>query len=155
MNRLWFRFALCVYALLYAIFLPLILGIEDSYSDYHVLKPILFPIATAGVSLGLWMHRGNSWKLPAALLIVISCFNVTGWPIIHNIAAILFFITSTWIMVTDKRFKIFGILSILAYPILLVNYSFYLFLFEMIQIPILASYHIYRVIYLIKLKKIN
>ena len=46
MGRLWLRFALCVYALMYAICLPLALGIEDSYSDYHSIKPIIFPIIT-------------------------------------------------------------------------------------------------------------
>ena len=152
MNKLWLRFALCVYALLYAVLLPLFLGIEDSYSDYHVVEPVLFPLATIGVSFGLWMHKEIQWKISAVLLIIIALFNVADWPVIHNTAAILFFINSTYIMVKDKRFKIFGILSIFAYPILLVNYSFYLFLFELIQIPILASYHIYRVIYLIKLK---
>lgn len=152
MNRLWFRFALCIYALLYAVLLPLILGIEDSYSDYHVLKPIIFPLATIGVSFGLWMHSEIQWKISAILLIIIALFNVADWPVIHNTTAILFFINSTYIMVKDKRFKIFGILSLLAYPLLLVNSNYYLFLFEVLQIPILASYHFVRVIYLMKLK---
>lgn len=153
MNRLWLRFALCIYALLYAICLPLMLGIEDSYSDYHELNPIIFPLATIGVSLGLWLHRGIEWKIPAGLLIIIASFNVADWPIIHNIAAVLFFMVSTWIMITDKRFRIFGILSIVAYPLLFTEVEESLFLFEVMQIPILASYHVARVLYLLKLKK--
>lgn len=153
MNRLWLRFALCIYALLYAICLPLMLGIEDSYSDYHELNPIIFPLATIGVSLGLWLHRGIEWKIPAGLLIIIASFNVADWPIIHNIAAVLFFMVSTWIMITDKRFRIFGILSLVAYPLLFTEVEESLFLFEVMQIPILASYHVARVLYLLKLKK--
>lgn len=153
MNRLWLRFALCIYALLYAICLPLMLGIEDSYSDYHELNPIIFPLATIGVSLGLWLHRSIEWKIPAALLIIIASFNVADWPTIHNIAAILFFIASTWIMVTDKRFRIFGILSLVTYPLLFTKVEESLFLFEVMQIPILALYHVTRVLYLLKLKK--
>ena len=153
MNKLWLRFALCVYALLYAVLLPLFLGIEDSYSDYHVVEPVLFPLATIGVSFGLWMHKEIQWKISAVLLIIIALFNVADWPVIHNTAAILFFINSTYIMVKDKRFKIFGILSLLIYPLLLINSNYYLFLFEVFQIPILALYHFYRVLYLMKLKK--
>jgi hypothetical protein len=133
--------------------LPLFLGIEDSYSDYHVVEPVLFPLATIGVSFGLWMHKEIQWKISAVLLIIIALFNVADWPVIHNTAAILFFINSTYIMVKDKRFKIFGILSLLIYPLLLINSNYYLFLFEVFQIPILASYHFYRVLYLMKLKK--
>ena len=153
MNRLWLRFALCIYALLYAICLPLMLGIEDSYSDYHELNPIIFPLATIGVSLGLWLHRGIEWKIPAGLLIIIASFNVADWPIIHNIAAVLFFMISTWIMIGDKRFKIFGILSFVTYPLLFTEVEESLFLFEVLQIPILASYHVARVLYLLELKK--
>ena len=153
MNKLWLRFALCVYALLYAVLLPLFLGIEDSYSDYHVVEPVLFPLATIGVSFGLWMHKEIQWKISAVLLIIIALFNVADWPVIHNTTAILFFINSTYIMVKDKRFKIFGILSLLIYQLLLINSNYYLFLFEVFQIPILASYHFYRVLYLMKLKK--
>ena len=153
MNKLWLRFALCVYALLYAVLLPLFLGIEDSYSDYHVVEPVLFQLATIGVSFGLWMHKEIQWKISAVLLIIIALFNVADWPVIHNTTAILFFINSTYIMVKDKRFKIFGILSLLIYPLLLINSNYYLFLFEVFQIPILASYHFYRVLYLMKLKK--
>lgn len=153
MNKLWFRFVLCLYALLYAICLPLILGIENSYSDFHTLEPVLFPIATILVSLGLWLHKGIKWKIPAFLLIIVACFNVVDWPQIHNIAAVLFFISSTWIMHRDKRFKLFGILSILMYPLLWLNVEKSLFIFEAIQIPLLAAYHLARVVYLLKLKK--
>tara|TARA_Y100000385_G_scaffold30523_1_gene28812 strand:+ start:267 stop:734 length:468 start_codon:yes stop_codon:yes gene_type:complete len=152
MGRLWLRFALCVYALMYAICLPLALGIEDSYSDYHSIKPIIFPIITIGVSFGLWLHRGTEWKIPAFLLIVVACFNNDDWNVVHNTAAILFFISSTYIMVKDKRFKIFGIISLLVYPFLLIKIPERLFLFELIQIPILATYHLFRVLYLLKLK---
>ena len=152
MKRLWLRFTLCLYAVMYTIGLPLILGVEDSYSDYHNLKPIIFPIVTIGVSLGLWLHRSREWKLAALLLIIIACFNNEDWTAVHNTAAILFFILSTYIMINDKRFKMFGIISIIAYPLLFLNTEQNLFLFEAIQIPILSTYHLARVIYLLKLK---
>jgi hypothetical protein len=132
--------------------LPLILGIEDSYSDYHQLKPILFPLLTIGVSLGLWLHRSIEWKIPAFLLIIIASFSVTNYPTIHNISAILFFMSSTWIMLFDKRFKIFGIISAILYPTLFIDTEQNLFLFEVLQIPILSFYHFSRVVYLMRLK---
>jgi len=152
MKRLWLRLALCVYAVLYTICLPLILGIENSYSDYHAIEPVVFPIVTIGVSFGLWLHRSYKWKLSALLLIIIACFNNEDWTVVHNTAAILFFILSTYIMINDKRFKMFGIISIIAYPLLFLNTEQNLFLFEAIQIPILSTYHLARVIYLLKLK---
>lgn len=153
MNRLWLRFALCIYAILYTVCLPLILGIEDSYSDYHQLKPILFPLLTIGVSLGLWLHRSIEWKIPAFLLIIIASFSVANYPTIHNISAILFFMSSTWIMLFDKRFKIFGIISAILYPTIFIDAEQNLFLFEVLQIPILSLYHFSRVVYLMRLKK--
>lgn len=152
MKRLWLRFALCAYALLYTICLPLLLGIENSYSDYHNLIPIVFPIITIGVSLGLWLHRNHKWKLPAFLLVIIACFNNNDWGFIHNTAAILFFILSTYNMIGDKRFRFFGILSLIAYPLLFLKSEESLFIFEAVQIPILSTYHLARVIYLLKLK---
>jgi hypothetical protein len=152
MKRLWLRFTLCLYAVMYTIGLPLILGIEDSYSDYHNLKPIIFPIVTIGVSLGLWLHRSREWKLAAFLLIIIACFNNDDWTILHNTSAILFFILSSYIMINDKRFRFFGIVSLLAYPLLFTDIKEKLFIFEAIQIPILSTYHLARVLYLLKLK---
>jgi len=152
MKRLWLRFALCAYALLYTICLPLLLGIENSYSDYHNLIPIVFPIITIGVSLGLWLHRNHKWKLPAFLLVIIACFNNSDWGFIHNTAAILFFILSTYNMIGDKRFRFFGIISLIAYPLLFLKSEESLFIFEAVQIPILSTYHLFRVIYLLNLK---
>ena len=152
MNKLWLRLALCVYALMYTVMLPLILGIENSYSDYHEIKPFVFPIITIAVSSGLWLHKKIEWKVAASFLIIVACFNHVNWPIIHNSAAIIFFIISTFIMIMDKRFSIFGILSAISYALLFINIDQNLFLFEVVQIPLISMYHASRVIYLIRLK---
>ena len=78
--------------------MPLFLGIEDSYSDYHVVEPVLFPLATIGVSFGLWMHKEIQWKISSVLLIIIALFNVADWPVIHNTAAILFSSEDTFLL---------------------------------------------------------
>jgi len=72
---------------------------------------------------------------------------------IHNIAAMIFFITSTWIMLRDKRYGVWGKISLAWYTLLLLMKDGGLFWFEMIQIILIATYHMRRVIHLMRLRK--
>jgi len=152
-NRLWIRLGLCIYAIAYALALPMIFGIQMSYSSYHGNASAWFPLATIIVSLGLWLHRSREWELPAMALITVSCFNCFDWPMIHNIAAMIFFISSTWIMIRDKRYGAWGKISLVCYTLLLLMKDGGLFWFEMIQIILIATYHMRRVIHLINIRK--
>lgn len=152
MSKLWVRLILCVYAMLYGIALPMIFGIQLSYSSYYSNTPTGFALATFLVSLGLWLHRSKEWELPAMALMVVAAFNCYSWPMVHNTAAMIFFIASTWIMIRDKRYGWWGRASIMWYALLLITKDGGLFWFEVIQIQLIATYHMRRVVHLIKLK---
>ena len=152
-NRLWLRLGLCIYAIIYGVSLPMMFGISTSYSSYYTDAPMIFLIMTFVVSLGLWLHRNKEWEIPAMALMVVACFDCFRWPMIHNIAAMIFFISSTWIMLRDKRYGVWGRMSLIWYAILLMIEDGGLFWFEMIQIILIATYHMRRVIHLIRLRK--
>jgi hypothetical protein len=128
-------------------------GMELSYSSYYAIAPSGFALTTFIVSLGLWLHRSKEWEIPAMALMVVACFDCFRWPMIHNIAAMIFFITSTWIMLRDKRYGVWGKISLAWYTLLLLMKDGGLFWFEMIQIILIATYHMRRVIHLMRLRK--
>ena len=148
-TKLWIRLGSCIYAMAYAIGLPIIFGIQDSYSSYHGNSPDWFTIATIIVTTGLWLHRSREWEIPAGALIAVSLFNMFDWPIIHFTAAIIFFVSATAIMMRDKRYGLYGIISLMFYPILMTQGG--LFWFEATQIILVAAYHMRRVLHLIEL----
>lgn len=150
-SKLWIRLGLCCYAIIYGIALPVLFGQQLSYSSYHANAPEWFPIATFLVSLGLWLHRSREWELPGLALMVVAAFNCFTWPMIHNTAAMVFFISSTWIMIRDKRYGMWGRMSLMWYAVLLMTEDAGLFWFEVIQIQLIATYHMRRVIHLIGL----
>ena len=152
-RLLWFRFGLTCYAMAYALALPMAFGIQGSYSSYHAVAPIIFPLATTIISLGLWLHRSKEWEIPAIALVVVSLFNMFEWPMIHNTAAMAFFMSATAIMIRDKRYGLYGIKSLLFYPLLMIIEDGGLFWFEAIQIVLVAAYHMRRVLHLIELNK--
>ena len=151
-SRLWFRLGLCIYAIVYGIQWPLMHGVELSYSSYYAIAPTGFALTTLLVSLGLWLHRSKEWEMPAMALMVVAAFNCFTWPMIHNTAAMVFFISSTWIMMQDKRYGYWGRMSLMWYALLLITKDGGLFWFEVIQIQLIATYHMRRVVHLIKLK---
>ena len=116
-SRLWLRLILCCYAIVYGIGWPLIHGMELSYSSYYAIAPTGFALTTFLVSLGLWLHRSKEWEMPALALMVVAAFNCYTWPMIHNTAAMVFFIASTWIMMRDRRYGYWGRMSLMWYAL--------------------------------------
>jgi len=150
-NRLWIRLGLCIYAIVYGIQWPLMHGVELSYSSYYAIAPTGFTLTTLLVSLGLWLHRSKEWEMPAMALMVVAAFNCYEWPMVHNIAAMAFFMSSTYMMIRDKRYGAWGKISLAWYAMLLLMKDGGLFWFEAIQIILIATYHMRRVIHLMKL----
>ena len=150
--KLQLSIALCVYAIVYTIGLPMVFGIQQSYSSYYSNSPMWFMLLTSVLAIGLWEFTSEGWTLPASALCAVALFNYEAWPIIHYVAAITFFVSATLLMLKDKRYKSYGRLSLAGYPLLIMICVGELFWFEAMQIIVIAAYHTRRVIHLIKLK---
>ena len=144
--------ALCVYAIVYVIVLPMVFGVQKSYSSYYSNSPEWFMLLTSILALGLWKYTGDGWVVPAYALSAVALFNHLAYPITHFTAAIVFFVATTVIMIRDKRYAWYGRMSLMCYPLLLISNRGGLFWFEVIQIIILAAYHMRRVLHIMKLR---
>jgi len=84
------------------------------------------------------------WRIPAILLLLLTVFSVQDWFILHNILAILFFITSAIPLWSVKRFRFY-------LPIYLTSVAFLVFdgfyWMETWAILTLGIYHIHLVLF--------
>jgi len=139
-TRLRVRLVACLYALAYLVIWPAMYGILPSYSSYYHMGGIYFTLATSMLAWALWIHRDQKWSLPAYALAGVALFNCVDYHILHNIFAIIFFLSSTYIMFNDKRYSIYGTLSLYWYIIL--GFQEGIFWFEVSQVIIISAFHI-------------
>lgn len=146
--NLFTRLVLSVSGVCSMFLFPMLFGRLDSYSSYYSYSPILFTSLFSILAIGLYIHSNIQWRYPAALLILLSIFNMYDYPIIHYTSAILFFISSTYSMWNDKRVGGFGKVSLLLYPMFFID----LLVFEMFQVAVMCTFHLLYIIKIIKLK---
>jgi len=115
-------------------------GILPSYSSYYEVGDIYFTLATSFMALGLWLHKDLKWTVPAYALVGVALFNCVDWPTLHNILAVIFFLSSTYIMFNDKRYPMYGTISIYWYVLLGLHNG--VFWFEVVQTLIISTFHI-------------
>tara|TARA_R110002012_G_scaffold203903_1_gene373394 strand:- start:668 stop:1156 length:489 start_codon:yes stop_codon:yes gene_type:complete len=139
-NQLRFRYIACLYPIAYVLGWPLSYGILPSYSSYYIFGGIYFTLATSMMAWALWMHRDIKWSVPAYALIGIALFDCIDYRILHNIVAIIFFLSSTYLMWHDKRFNYLGDISTTWYILLLFPGG--IFWFEAIQACIISWFHL-------------
>lgn len=139
-TQLALRAAVCIYSILYVIGWPLLYGILPSYSSYYIFGGIYFTLATSIIAWALWMHRDIKWSVPAYALIGVALFNYIDYIMLHHILAIIFFVSSTYLMRTDKRFDWLGDISVTWYILLIFPNG--IFWFEAIQAVLISVFHL-------------
>jgi len=138
-SQLRLRAIGCAYTLLYILGWPLLYGILPSYSSYYVFGGIYFTLATSLMAWSLWMHRDIKWSVPAYALVGVALFDCVDYWMLHNIVAIIFFLSSTYLMKTDKRFDWIGDISVTWYILLVMPGG--VFWFEVIQAVLISWFH--------------
>tara|TARA_R110002153_G_scaffold64821_4_gene173725 strand:+ start:9760 stop:10251 length:492 start_codon:yes stop_codon:yes gene_type:complete len=133
------KLIISIYGLLFAGGMPILYGIEMSYSRYYLHDALLLGISLALLSIGLWLHKNSKWTIPSLALLFVAMFDM-DYPSIHNVSAFIFFISSSWVIFLDDRFTRLGYYSLITYSLLLIPQNG-LFWFEMIQIVIISGYH--------------
>ncbi len=131
------------------ILLPIVFGWEESYSQYYKYMPIGFTAIFSTLSIGLYIHTNNEWKISALALICLSIFDMYRFPVIHYSSAVFFFIFATYAMWNDKRVSGFGKFSLAIYPIFFIN----LLIFEMLEVLIICTFHLIYVLKMFNVKE--
>ena len=139
-NQLRLRLIACIYPMLYVLGWPLLYGILPAYSNYYVFGGIYFTLATSLMAWAMWMHSDIKWSVPAYALVGVALFNCVDYWMLHNILAIIFFISSTYLMRTDKRFDWLGDISVTWYVLLVIEGG--VFWFEAIQAVLIGWFHL-------------
>lgn len=112
------------------------LGPKPSISEYFESPAqFLFLLVNAGTSF--YFVTTNKWLLPGIFLLLLSCFSIKYYPQIHNITAILFFISSVISILRSNRYKSIGYIILCITPIL----YFSLFWYEYISIILICIFH--------------
>jgi len=89
----YLRLAVILLALITPIFFLASEGYLPSISSYWrtPVQP-LFIITNAATSY-YFFGSHNTWKIPAVFLLLLTAFSVDSYPMIHNIVAVLFFLS--------------------------------------------------------------
>jgi hypothetical protein len=124
-------------------FILLSYGELPSMSSYWEtpLQP-LFIFVNATTSYFLFSI--NKWKLPSLFLLLLTAFSVSLYPQLHNVFAILFFITCLYPLIKTKRFKYYPILYSLS---IIVGLLYGILWLEIYCVLILTIYHLHTLIY--------
>ena len=93
---------------------------------------ILMNVVTAS-----FFYTLENWRLPAILLILTTALPVTYFGQIHNILAVLFFLSAGYAVVISRRWSWVGILFI---PAIIVSMKSLLWA-ELIAIDVICLYH--------------
>jgi hypothetical protein len=114
-------------------------SLSDSWNTQ--LQP-LFIITNACVSY--FFFDLERWKVPSVLLLMLTAFSVTSYPIAHNILAVTFFITCFFPLFFSKRFKYYSLIYLLS---IVIGIFYGLFWLETYSIIVLCVYHLHNMIY--------
>ena len=135
---LWVRFSLVLLGVTWTIGLPIIFGFKKSYSEYHADSPFLFSVIFCVLAVGMLTHRDKRWVFPSIFLIFVTLLNMHDFPFAHHASAVVFFLSSTYVMWNDKQAIGFGGVSLCTYLLFLIS----AFWFEMIQILLICFFHL-------------
>lgn len=139
-KNIFSRILISTYGVFFALIMPILYGIENSYSSYYLHDPLLLGTSLSLLGIGLWLHRNHKWTLPAIALVIVAIFDMRN-PEIHNTFAFIFFLSSSWVIFLDDRFKRLGWYSLLTYSLLVIENTG-IFWFEFVQIIMISCYHI-------------
>jgi hypothetical protein len=124
-------------------------GYLPSISNYWrtPLQP-LFIISNASTSY-YFFESHNRWRIPAVFLLMLTAFSVDSYPLVHNILAIIFFVSCLIPLYKTKHYKMFFwayVCSVLFMPISIT-------LGEFLSISVLCIFHGLMINKIYKIKK--
>jgi len=112
LNQFILKFGLSLMGIIYPLLMWFWIGPQESISAYFLTEAqFLFLLFNAGTSF--YFANTKNWLIPGVFLLLLSCFSIQYYQIIHNIFAILFFVTSVISILRSKRYKwvVFGVIS--------------------------------------------
>ena len=138
-------------AILTGVILPIVMILF--YPDMRSLSafwetPFVSLFIIMNVVTGVFFFTLENWRLPAILLVAVTAFPVTFFGHLHNILAILFFITAGYAVLISKRFNW---LALFFVPAILLAFRSLLW-GEILAIWIISTFH---GLVLLKREKIN
>ena len=142
------EYILKILIILISLFYPFVLlSIEGellSLSQYWntSLQPLFI---VANVMTAYFFFGIDNWRFSSFLLVLVTAFSVKLYPIIHNVVAVMFFLSCLYPLFKSKRFKFYAYLYLLSPLIYLIWGLLYL---EIYAIVILCSYHLHSILYL-------
>jgi hypothetical protein len=145
MSAINARIMICIISCLMPIVLLITTGTKlPSLSEYFYtpMGPFFVSVLTLTCYLMFTMPK---WIPSAILLGVVIMFPNHEFGMIHNISAVMFFIMSALVILSEKRFRIIGWIMIMLSPISLID----LFSVELIMIILISVYHL-KVLFAIK-----
>jgi hypothetical protein len=130
-------------SLLYPFVLLSIEGELNSISQYWdtSLQPLFI---VANVMTAYYFFGIDNWRFSSFLLVLLTAFSVKLYPMIHNVVAVMFFLSCLYPLFKSKRFKFYAYLYLLS-P--LVGLSLGLLYLEIYSIIILCLYHLHSIIH--------
>ncbi len=131
------RVAVIILAAIFPFICLLSYGYLPSISSYWNtdLQP-LFIIANAATSY--YLYSIKDWKMSALMLLLLTSFSLTLFPIVHNILAIVFFIVNVYPLTKTNHFK----WCIALYLTSLIVLPWSMTFAEIIAIEVLCLYHL-------------
>ena len=135
-----FDFHTKMFVIILAALMPLILFLTQGYlpsisAYWETPMQPLFIITNASTSYHLYGIK--SWRLSAFLLLLLTAFSVTDYGMIHNIVAVLFFISCLFPLYTTNHYKFVFWVYLAAMPIMIGS----MFVGESIAVIAMCLYH--------------
>ena len=143
------RIMICVMSFLMPGILLITTGIKlTSLSEYFYTPMGPFFVAILTLTCYL-MFTIPKWIPAAILLSIVIMLPNHEFTVIHNVAAVLFFVISALTILSEKRFAMIGCVMLILSPIALID----LFLVEVIMITCISIYHLKMLLAIKKILK--
>lgn len=137
MTQFILKFGLAALGMIYPLVMWWWIGPQSSISMYFLTQAqFLFLLFNAGTSF--YFTNTKNWVLSGVLLLLLSCFSVQYFTWIHNIFAILFFVSSLISILRSKRYKMLSLGLIFS----LFGLFHSIFLAEYVAVVFISLYHI-------------
>lgn len=142
-----FKILVILVSLLYPFVLLSVEGELMSLSQYWntSLQPLFI---VANVMTAYFFFGIDNWRFSSFLLVLVTAFSVKLYPMIHNVVAIVFFLSCLYPLFKSKRFRFYSYLYLISPIVGLIWGLLYL---EIYSIIILCSYHLHSIIYMMNL----
>ena len=113
----------------------------DLQSFSHSFETELQPLfIVVNASSSFFFFSLNKWKIPALFLMLLTAFSTERFETIHNIFAVLFFLSCFYSLQEYKRMEMY--LRLYCFSIFIAFFG--LFWFEFLAVYVLCFYHLHN-----------